>query len=389
MRVLIAGGGTAGHIYPGLAVAHALRNRSEGSAETPDHQSSKVHFVHGPSRIDTDVLAHSGVDHESIDAAPMRGRAPHRALLSVLRSTRATAQAAAAIRRFRPAVVFCTGGYVSAPVLLAARMLGVPSVIFLPDVVPGFTIRLLAPFATRVTVGFAATCAIWRRKKLSVTGYPVRPDFLVADRRRGRASHRIDGTRPVVFVMGGSSGARSINYAIGENLEPLLHLADVIHLSGDHDENYLRSLRNALDPDTRRRYHLYRYLHRGIADAMAASDLVVCRAGASTLAELPILGVPGILVPYPHAGAHQEQNAQVLAEVGGAIVVADDALQGGGPDDPRSLLDTVMHLTGSSSLLQSMSASTRTLARPDASSNLVAVLTAVARREEHMGWEPR
>ena len=405
MRVLIGGGGTAGHIYPALSIVHELMHgpsplssigiggasrSTDGSGDlgsdvggsltgNPDASGPQVHFAHGPSRIDLEVLAHAGIARTRIAASPVRGVTPHRAAIGMLRLIGAFGQAWRLVGTFRPNVVLVTGGYVSAPVLVAARIRGVPSVVFLPDIVPGFAVRAMAPFASRVAVSFAATRAHWKSSASVVTGYPVRPEFLAANRERGRASFGIVGDRPVLLATGGSSGARSINFALMDVLEPLLHHADLIHLCGELDEARLRATRNALPTELRRRYHLYRYLHKGMADAMAASDLVICRAGASTMAELPAVGRPAIVIPGTFAGGHQAENASVLVAAGAAVMVPDDALGASSRGSQGPLLSTILELLGDKDRLSGMATASRTLARPEAAANIVSLLASVAR----------
>ena len=373
LRVLVGGGGTAGHIYPALSVLHELAERARAAG----HQAAPVHFAHGPSRIDAEVLAHAGIARTRLGASPVRGVAPHRAVWGAFRLVGALGQAYALIGAFRPDVLLVTGGYVSAPVLVAARLRGVPSVVFLPDIVPGLAVRALAPLASRVALGFAETRSHWRPSHGVLTGYPVRPEFLAANRERGREAFGITGDRPVLFATGGSSGARSLNFAIHDALEPILHHADLIHLCGELDEARLRETRAALPEALRRRYHLYRYLHKGMADAMAASDLVICRAGASTMAELPAIGRPAILVPGSFAGGHQVENAAVLASAGAAIVLPDSDLGGA---TEGAMLTTMFDLLKDSQKRSAMAIAAKQLARPEASSNIVALLETIARR---------
>ncbi len=389
LRVVVGGGGTAGHIYPALAVAEVLRR--EDATPVPkvdqwpdDARASRASvgsatlFLHGTSRIDTEVFAHAGVAHQSLSMSQLRGVSAPRLALGGVRLLRAVTQASYAMGAFRPDACLVTGGYVSAPVVVAARLRRIPVVVFLPDVEPGMAVKTLAPLAARIAVSFPNTRHHWNHSRLVVTGYPVRPEFQSANRARGREAFRITPDRNVVMVMGGSSGARSINFAISDMLEPLLHHADVIHLCGEPDEPRLRSIRSGLGEHLRTRYHLFKYLHRGIADALAASDLVVCRAGASTLAELPMVGVPSILVPGSFAGGHQLHNASVLTEGGAAITVADDALIGTSRTDPNALWPVIQSLLQDPARLQGMRDASRRLARPEAAENIVSLLRSVA-----------
>lgn len=330
-------------------------------------------YLHGPSRIDAEVLAHSGVAHRRLDAAPIRGTAPHRLAVHLARLAQATAQAYRAMGEFRPHVVLATGGYVSAPAMLAARLRHVPVVLFLPDAAPGLAVRIFAPLARRIALSFEVTKRHFRTSRAIVTGYPVRPDFLDVDRAVARKTFDLTDDLPVVMVMGGSTGAHSLNLAVSDALEPLLHHAQLIHLCGDQDEQLLRRQRGALDPVLRTRYHLFRYLHRGIAEAMAASDLMVCRAGASAMAELPLLNLPGVLVPHPFG--HQDANADFLVERGAAVKVPDYSLSQG------ALLPAVLSLLAKPDRRQEMSEAMKRLARPEAADNIASLIRFVARRK--------
>ncbi len=330
-------------------------------------------YLHGPSRIDAEVLAHSGIAHRRLDAAPIRGTAPHRLALHLGRLGRATAQAHRAIREFRPHVVLATGGYVSAPAILAARLRHVPVVLFLPDAAPGLAVRVFAPLARRIALSFEVTKRYFRTSRAIVTGYPVRSEFLAVDRASARKTFDLADDLPVVMVMGGSTGAHSLNLAVSDALEPLLHHAQLIHLCGDQDEQHLRHQRGALEPALRTRYHLFRYLHRGVAEAMAASDLIVCRAGASAMAELPLLRLPGVLVPHPFG--HQDVNADFLVGHGAAVKVPDSALAQG------SLLPAVLALLADVDRRRGMAEAMGRLARPEAADNIASLIRSVARRK--------
>ena len=319
-------------------------------------------------------MAHAGVDHRQLDVGPIVGTAPHRLTLNLLRLVRATGQAASAIGRFKADAVLATGGYVSAPAIIAAWLRRVPVALYLPDASPGVAVRAFAPLATRIALSFPITKQYFKGSKAIVTGYPVRHEFLEADKDRARAAYNLLPDLPVVMVMGGSQGAQSLNLAVSDALEPLLHHAQLIHLCGESDEQLLRGRRATLDTDLRQRYHLFRYLHRGVADAMAACDLMVCRAGASTLAELPILGLPSILVPGTFAGGHQEKNADFLVDEGAAIKLPDFQLGQGG------LLPAVLSLLEDRARLSEMAAEARRLARPEAAHNIAELVRSIARR---------
>ena len=319
-------------------------------------------------------MAHAGIEHKQLDVGPIVGTAPHRLALNLARLIRATTQASAALGAFKADAVLATGGYVSAPTILAAWLRRVPVALYLPDASPGVAVRAFAPLATRIALSFPVTKQYFNGSKAIVTGYPVRHEFLEANQERARVAYNLRSDLPVVMVMGGSQGAQSLNLAVADALEPLLHHTQLIHLCGESDEQLLRGLRAKLDAELRQRYHLFRYLHRGVADAMAACDLMVCRAGASTLAELPILGLPSILVPGTFAGGHQEKNADFLVDEGAAIKLPDFQLSQG------ALLPSVLSLLENRDRLNEMAVEARRLARPEAAHNIAELVRSIARR---------
>lgn len=356
---------------------------ADGPAEDPSRpgaplaeQPAELLYLHGPARIDEEVLAYAGIPHQRLDVGPIRGRAPRQAGINLLRLSRAVAQASGAMRKFQADVILATGGYVSAPAILAGALRRVPVVLYLPDTTPGLVIRAFTPLARRIALSFPVTKRYFPGSKAIVTGYPVRPEFLHAKRELGRKVFELRDDLPVVMIMGGSTGAHSLNMAVSQTLEPLLRHAQLMHLCGESDEQRLRRDRATIEPGLRIRYHLFRYLHRGIADAMAASDVIVCRSGASVLAELPVLGLPAILVPYPVPAVHQELNADYLVEQGAAVKMLDQDLGDG------ALLRAVVSLLQDHPRRTAMAQAMRRLARPEAAHNIASLVRAVARRRD-------
>jgi UDP-N-acetylglucosamine--N-acetylmuramyl-(pentapeptide) pyrophosphoryl-undecaprenol N-acetylglucosamine transferase len=198
----------------------------------------------------------------------------------------------------------------------------------------------------------------------------VRQEFWEADRTGGRERLRLDPEEKVLFVIGASQGAHSINQAIAGDLQALLELCEVVHVSGQADEPWLSEIRDALPKKLRKRYRLFGYLHEETPWAMAAADLAVCRSGASTLGELPAVGVPAVLVPYPYAGGHQRINALYLERNGAAVVVDDDDLDG--------MLPLVGALLYDEKRLRAMRDASRRLARPDAANRIAGILLELA-----------
>ena len=363
LRVMLAGGGTGGHVYPALSIiASSVR-----AGEAADFR-----WVGTANGMEREIVERARVPFEPVAAAAIRGRSPASAIRAVLTMAQGTRQALVAIRRWRAEVVLATGGFVCVPVVLAARLAGIPSVVYLPDLRPGWAVRFLSRVATAVAVSFEEVRPFIPARQIYVTGYPVRPDFLDWSGERGRDALNIDPNTSVTLVLGGSRGAQSINRVISDNLEDLLERSLVIHATGLGNAAELESRRAALPAVLQERYRLYPYLDSELVPAMVSATVIVARSGASVLGELPAAGVPGILVPYPHAGGHQRLNASFLAERGAAIVVEDDVAADG------SLTSAILALLADETRLRDMSAAARRLARPNAALDLFHLLGAVA-----------
>lgn len=281
-------------------------------------------------------------------------------------------QALLAMRRFRPDALLVTGGYVCVPVALAAWIRRCPILIYLPDLEPGLAIRALSRLATRVAVSFDVARDFFPARKVVVSGYPVRSRLLDANKDRSRKTLGLPQEGKVLLVFGGSQGSHSINLAVADALEDLLRFCWVVHISGALDWPWLEEKREGLSPGLRERYHLHDYLHEEMIEALAAADLALARAGAATLGELPARGLPGILVPYPYAGAHQERNADYLMDRGAATKVHDRDLTG------DKLLETVRPILKDGDRLVEMSEKARGLSRHDAADRLVRELRSIA-----------
>jgi UDP-N-acetylglucosamine--N-acetylmuramyl-(pentapeptide) pyrophosphoryl-undecaprenol N-acetylglucosamine transferase len=265
-----------------------------------------------------------------------------------------------------------TGGYVAAPVAAAARLRGVPIVVYLPDVEPGSTIRLAIPLARRVACTSDGSRAFVPEHKMVVTGYPVRPEIRAARRlSREAALARFDlrPGRPTLFVFGGSRGARAINRALMAILPDLLSEAQIIHISGTLTWPEVEANAATLPPALRDFYRPYAYLHEDMGAAFRAADLVVARAGASMLGECPAFALPSILVPLTFAWRYQKVNADYLTERGAAVQLTDETL-------PQALLPTVRALLFDPDRLADMAAAAAALDRPDAAADLARLILA-------------
>jgi UDP-N-acetylglucosamine--N-acetylmuramyl-(pentapeptide) pyrophosphoryl-undecaprenol N-acetylglucosamine transferase len=310
--------------------------------------------------VEEELAMRAAVPFRAIESGQVRGMAPWIAARNLLRAGHGARQAGRLMAQFRPDVVFVTGGFVAGPVVLAAWRARVPVFIYLPDIEPGLAIRRMSRFARSVGVTFPEV-ARWFPGKAVVTGYPVRQEILNLAGQRPLARERLGllVDMPVLLVFGGSRGARSINQALADALPTLLAHCQVLHISGTLDWPAVEAQVHSLPSELRLRYHAYPYLYAEMPLALAAADLVVARAGASTLGEFPALGLPSILAPYPYSGQHQEVNADYLAQRGAAIKLPDAQLN-------AQLASTVLGLLHNPAELAAMSQAAHVLAQPAA-----------------------
>src|SRR5687768_6661624 len=345
-RVVIAAGGTAGHVVPALAVADALRDRG-----------AHVEFL-GGERAEAELVPSAGYPFHPLRVAGLDRRNPLKAARALAWAGRATGRARRILRAVDADIVLGGGGYVAAPAGLAARSLGLPLVLTEADSHLGAANRMLAPFAKRVFLAFD----IPERKgaKWMVTGRPIPADILGADRTTARARFGIGDDRECLLVFGGSLGAWRLNEAA---IEAFGRAAPcwVLHACGRRD---YPELARRLDQLGRPEHYKLHAFITPFADAYAAADLAIARAGGSVF-ELLASGLPAVLVPYPHATAdHQTKNARWTERGGAAVVVPDDELDG-----PR-LAREVAALLGSSERLRTMQRAALSLARPDAAERI-------------------
>lgn len=369
--VLFAAGGTAGHVVPAIAVADELTRAGLGVVPV---------FVGVEGRLEDRLVPSAGYPLHHVPAVPFVRRPSPRLLRMPSAMLRAEAQAVRIARETDAVGVMAFGGYVSFPAARAARRLGLPLVLHEQNSVPGLSNRIAARWAERVAVSFAGTVDRMRRpERCVVTGSPVAQHLHGLDRasRRGPACARLelDPDLPTVLVFGGSQGARSINSAVVEAFARWRELGlQLVHVTGAAGfEPTLEAWRAAAAGAPRG--SVVEYLD-DMADAYAVADLVVCRAGATSVAELAAVGLPSVLIPYPNAaGDHQLHNARALERVGAAVVLRDADLARG------RLPDLVADLLGDRPRLARMGAAARAWSRPEAARAIARVLLDVLDRE--------
>lgn len=362
MRVLICAGGTGGGIYPALAAATELQR----SGVAPND----IMWIGTKGEMEETLVPRAGLNLVTIEAGPIVSVPLGERARNAAKLLRSVGTAGGHIDRFQPNVMFMTGGYVAAPVALAARRRGVPIVIYLPDVEPGTTIRRTVPMARQIACTVDGSRAFVPEEKMVVTGYPVRAKIREAARMsqaEARSRFELLPDRPTLFVFGGSRGAQNINRALMGILPELLTEAQVIHISGVLTWPEVEANATTLPDDLRRHYRPYPYLHEEMGAAFRAADLVVARAGASMLGEGPAFSLPAILVPLTFAWRYQKVNADYMVERGAAVELTDETLA-------ETLLPTVRSILFDRERLAEMGDAAAALDKPDAAEQLAKVI---------------
>jgi undecaprenyldiphospho-muramoylpentapeptide beta-N-acetylglucosaminyltransferase len=362
---IIAGGGTAGHVLPGLAIAAALVARG--------HDQSSIHYVGSQGRIEERLVPEAGYEVTLLPGRGIERRVTVRNIGAALGIVRAFGRAILLVRRHRPRVVVAVGGYASVAVALAAKLWRIPIVVAEQNAIPGAANRLVARFARAAAVSFPDTPL----PRAVVTGNPVRPAVLEIDRQRDGAAAKaalgVDPGRRLVLVTGGSLGALRINKATIDALDHWKERADlaVRHIVGNRDWDVIRADEHV--GATGRLQYLPVHYDDDMARTMAAADVAVSRAGSSTCFELAAVGLPAVLVPSPYVTAdHQTANARHLVSTGGAVLVRDDEFDG------ERLVAEVDGLLADPAKLEAMAAAMLRFARPKAADEIAALAEAHA-----------
>ena len=367
MRFVLTCGGTAGHINPALAIAGRLRELM------PD---CEILFIGAEGKMEMELVPREGYKIEALKITNISRGHSLEALkhnLDTLRNVAvSTKEAKRILREFKPDVVIGTGGYVCYPVLTVAHELGIPTAVHESNAVPGLTTKLLAERVDRVMVGFADSKGAYHHpEKVEVTGTPVRGEFASYSKALAKKELGLDPDEPLVVSVWGSLGAAHMNKIMGE----LITLLDarrefrLIHSAGSmYFDGFMEKLEAAMPDFAKFGADVRKYIY-DMPRVMAAADLILCRAGASTLSELAYMGKPVIIVPSPNVtNNHQEKNARVLEKAGGAKVFLE------GEFDAQSLLDTVRELLGDEGKLNEMSEAMRSLAVPGATDRICDII---------------
>lgn len=358
--LLIAGGGTGGHIYPAIAIAREYLARDA---------SRRVVFVGTAKGLEKVIVPKAGFPLEMIDVGGLKGMGGLDLVRNVFRVPKGFLQAWRLIGKHRPDVVLGVGGYSSGPVLVAAKLRGVPTIIHEANAFPGLANRVVARFATAVAVAFQEALPRMKRPDGAVTGNPIRKEFFEAARPAQPTTR--NSQRVVVF--GGSQGSRILNDTMSGALLFLARLKDTLEIVHQTGPSELEKVRAAYQQSAFTGARVVAYLDP-IVDEIAAADLVVCRAGAMTIGELAAIGRAAILVPFAAAtNNHQELNARVVERAGGAVVITETVLS------PERLAGAISEILADPQRAERMGAAARTLALPEATKNIVDLIERIQR----------
>lgn len=367
-RIILSGGGTGGHIYPALTIAKEISNIEE----------VKFLYVGTPHGMESRIVPKEGYPFEPLPAMGLKREITLKNLLVLLKTARSFGKASSIIRHFKPDVVIGTGGYVSGTILLAAALHHVPTLIQEQNVIPGITNKILSHFVDTICLGYSeAQHRFPCPQKCVFTGNPIRSDILSSSRGEARKALGLTDDQFMVLITGGSRGARSINQSmipVHEYFKDdpsicLYHVTgslgykNVIDRLGFNDKDVYSSSSRIISYE----YHM--------PDIMAAADLIICRAGAVSLAELAARGLPSILIPYPYAAEdHQTFNAKVFAKAGAAVFIPDKELNG------KKLIHEIETLKENTDKLHSMAAAAKGLGHIHAGHDIAAIALQLAER---------
>jgi len=369
MRVVIAGGGTAGHIYPGISIADEL------SLEMPE---ADIIFAGNKEGLEAELVAEAGYAFEPIDVKGFKRSFSLANFGALIKAGAATQHLRHFYKKFKPEAVVGTGGYVSAPAVFAAYTSKIPTLIHEQNAYPGLANKILARFVDTVATSFPnGEESFPKAKRVVFTGNPIRRKMIGAVKEVALENLNLDKDKKTLLIFGGSQGAKKINDCVIEAYEKFKSIGDlqIIHITGkEHFTEICKTMRRLIDlKEDKLRYQAHPYIS-SINQAYGAADLCICRAGATTIAELTALGVPAFLIPYPYAtGQHQEKNARFLENHGAAKVLLDEELTA------ASLFESAKLAFDSKALIE-MKNHSQKLGKPFAANDLAKLISGLSHK---------
>ena len=361
-KIVISGGGTGGHIYPAIAIANELRSLNP---------KLDIIFIGGKERLEAKIIPRYNFPFVAIPAEGFPRGLTLRWFKVIIKVLSGFINSIALLKQLKPKVVIGTGGYVCGPVLLGAVLLGIPAVIQEQNTVPGLTNRILGRFVDEIHIAFEEAAKYFKPERTLLIGNPIRREIANAKGDYGKLG--LNDAMLTIFVLGGSQGASRFSVAMMGALpllEPFAHKIQIVHQARDDDIDEVKAqyassnITNLVQP-----------FFNNIHEIYSLTDLMVCRAGAMTLAEVTASGLPAIVVPYPYATAdHQTKNAQAMQQNGAAILIKDEELTG------ERLAETIISLLEDEKTLAQMADASRKLGKPDATERIAKAVLNLAKR---------
>lgn len=354
MKIVVSGGGTGGHIYPALALIKEIQKH---------HSDVEFLYIGTERGLESSIVRREGIPFQSIHITGFKRKLSVENVKTVMRFMKGVSKSKELLRDFQADIVIGTGGYVCGPVVYAASKLGIPTIIHEQNSLPGLTNKFLARYVDKVAICFEEAKKYFPEHKVVLTGNPRASEVMGKSAEKGRHSLGIDASKPCVLIFGGSRGARPINEAVTEAL-PLFSMRNyqVVYVTGD--VHYDQVIAKVEEKSIGSNVTIKPFIHN-MPEVLAAVDLVVSRAGATTIAEITALGLPSILIPSPYVTAnHQEVNARSLSEHDAAVLLLEKDLSS------EKLIQEIDHILLKNERLDKMKQAAKALGIPDAAERL-------------------
>ncbi|MEC2074696.1 undecaprenyldiphospho-muramoylpentapeptide beta-N-acetylglucosaminyltransferase [Metabacillus fastidiosus] len=363
MKVVVSGGGTGGHIYPALALINEMKRNDE---------NIEFLYIGTEKGLEKGIVERAGIPFQSIEITGFKRKLSLDNIKTVIRFLKGVSDSKKMLKQFKPDVVIGTGGYVCGPVVYAAAKLGIPSIVHEQNSLPGITNKFLAKYVDKVAICFSEAEKYFPADKVVLTGNPRASEVIGADGKKGKESLGLTNGKKSVLIFGGSRGARAINNAVLQMIPALKNKDyEVVYVTGEvHYKNVMEKIEKMSSPPN---IIIKPFIHN-MPDVLAGIDLIVSRAGATSLAEITALGLPSILIPSPYVTAnHQEVNARSLSDHDAAILLSEQALNG------EVLLAQMDEILLNEQRLTQMAEASKKLGIPDAAKKLYDVMKHISK----------
>lgn len=361
MKVIISGGGTGGHIYPGVAIAKKIQEK---------YKKAEILFIGSENGLEGKLVPKEGFKIKLIPVEGLNKKFSLKTFKSMAKGIKGFSKAGKLIKEFNPDIVIGTGGYVCGPVVLQAALKGIPTLIHEQNAFPGMTNKLLAHFVDKIAVTFKESEKFFPKGKTIFTGNPIRSQLLNSSKEKAIISLGLDKNKPILLVVGGSRGAKNINKAVVEMLEDVWkNDIQLIFITGEANyDEVVKEANNRYQLSKMKGIKILPYAYN-MQDTLAASDLVISRAGATIISEITALGKPSILIPSPYvANNHQEYNARALEEKGACIVIKESQLK------DRILKEQVLNIIRNNDILLNMAQASKRLGKLDSADEILNII---------------